>query len=149
MKINTYNDKKSFLVKNKMSVLCTNNLNHLLWLLLNPGLALRISLYKCRYILLWCVLCVWLNRQGLPGLPNEGGKGSETKKKVILIKRLYIDFWFPVFPFYLLFNQCFGSGSGRIRIIWPDPYQETLIWIRVPKNNCDKLAYKSTKIIKI
>ena len=32
-------------------------------------------------------------------------------------------------------NQCFGSGSGRIRIIGqdPDPYQETLIWIRVPK----------------
>ena len=52
--------------------------------------------------------------------------------------------------------QCFGSGSGsgRIRIIWPDPdpdpdpYQETLIWIRVPKQNRDKLAYKSTKIIK-
>ena len=31
----------------------------------------------------------------------------------------------------------------------PDPDQETLIWIRVPKKNCDKLAYKSTKIIKI
>ena len=31
----------------------------------------------------------------------------------------------------------------------PDPYQETLIWIRVPKQNRDKLAYKSTKIIKI
>ena len=47
--------------------------------------------------------------------------------------------------------QCFGSVSGRIRIIWPDPdpYQETLIWIRVPKKNRDKLAYKSTKIIKI
>ena len=32
-------------------------------------------------------------------------------------------------------KQCFGSGSGWIRIIWsdpdPDPYQETLIWIRV------------------
>jgi hypothetical protein len=29
--------------------------------------------------------------------------------------------------------QRFGYGSGRIRIIWsdPDPYQETLIWIRV------------------
>ena len=37
----------------------------------------------------------------------------------------------------------------RIRIIWPDPHQETLIWIRVPKKNRDKLAYKSTKIIKI
>ena len=45
----------------------------------------------------------------------------------------------------------------RIRIIWPDPdpdpdpdpYEETLIWIRVPKQNRDKLAYKSTKIIKI
>ena len=49
-------------------------------------------------------------------------------------------------------KQCFGSGSGRIRIIGqdsdPDPYQETLIWIRVPKKNRDKLAYKSTKIIK-
>ena len=35
-------------------------------------------------------------------------------------------------------QQCFGSGSGRIRIIWsdPDPYQETSIWIRVaPKIN--------------
>ena len=31
----------------------------------------------------------------------------------------------------------------------PDPYQESLIWIRVPKKNRDKLAYKSTKIIKI
>jgi len=30
-----------------------------------------------------------------------------------------------------------------------DPYQETLIWIRVPKKNRDKIAYKSTKIIKI
>ena len=57
--------------------------------------------------------------------------------------------------------QCFGSGSGsgsgsgRIRIIWsdpdpdPDPYQETLIWIWVPKIIRDKLAYKSTKIIKV
>ena len=27
----------------------------------------------------------------------------------------------------------------------PDPYQETLIWIRVPKKNRDKLAYKSKK----
>ena len=34
---------------------------------------------------------------------------------------------------YLSYSQRFGSGSGRIRIIWsdPDPYQETLIWIRV------------------
>ena len=31
----------------------------------------------------------------------------------------------------------------------PDPYRETLILIRVPKKNRDKLAYKSTKIIKI
>ena len=42
--------------------------------------------------------------------------------------------------------QCFGSG--RIRIIWPDPdphpHQETLTWIRLPKKNRDKLAYKST-----
>ena len=41
----------------------------------------------------------------------------------------------------------------RIRIIGQDPdpdlYQETLIWIRVPKKNPDKLAYKSTKILKI
>ena len=39
----------------------------------------------------------------------------------------------------------------RIRIIGPDPdpLQEMLIWIRVPKKNRDKLAYKSTKIIKI
>ena len=41
-------------------------------------------------------------------------------------------------------EQCFGSGSGWIRIIWPDPdpLQETLIWIRVVKKNRDKLAYK-------
>ena len=34
------------------------------------------------------------------------------------------------------FYQCFGSGSGWIRIIRPDPdpFQETLIWIRVAKN---------------
>ena len=36
-------------------------------------------------------------------------------------------------------KQCFGSGSGRILLIWsdpdPDPYQEALIWIRVaPKD---------------
>ena len=39
----------------------------------------------------------------------------------------------------------------RIRIIWPDPdpLQETLIWILVAKKNRDKLAYKSTKIIRI
>ena len=40
-------------------------------------------------------------------------------------------------------NQCFGSGSSRIRIIWsdpdPDPYQEVLIWIRVaPKDYSGK-----------
>ena len=54
---------------------------------------------------------------------------------------------------YYCIIQCFGSGSGRIRIIGqdpdPDPYQETLIWIRVPKKNRDKHAYKSTKIIEI
>ena len=47
-------------------------------------------------------------------------------------------------------KQCFGSG--RIRIISLDPdlaLQETLIWIRLPKINRDKLAYKSIKIIKI
>ena len=33
--------------------------------------------------------------------------------------------------------QCFGSGSGWIRIIWPDPdpLQEEFIWIRVVKKN--------------
>ena len=38
--------------------------------------------------------------------------------------------------------QCFGSGSGWIRIIWPDPnpLQETLIRIRVAKKNRDKLT---------
>ena len=46
-------------------------------------------------------------------------------------------------------EQCFGSGSGRIRIIGPDPLKETFIWIRVPNKDRDKLAYKSTKIIKI
>ena len=37
----------------------------------------------------------------------------------------------------MFYRQCFGSGSGRIRIILPDPdpYQEKLIWIRVPKKN--------------
>ena len=34
-------------------------------------------------------------------------------------------------------KQCFGSGSGRIRIIWSD--QEALIWIRVaPKDYSGK-----------
>ena len=44
-------------------------------------------------------------------------------------------------------EQCFGSGSGRIRIISPDldPLQETLIRIRVAK----KIVIKSTKIIRI
>ena len=30
---------------------------------------------------------------------------------------------FPVFPrpFWITFFQCCGSGSGWIRIIWPDP----------------------------
>ena len=31
----------------------------------------------------------------------------------------------------------------------PDPDQETLIWIQVPNKNRDKLAFKSTKFIKI
>ena len=46
-------------------------------------------------------------------------------------------------------NQCFGSGSGQIRIIGSDldPLQESLIWIRVPKKNRDKLAYNSTLAI--
>ena len=38
-------------------------------------------------------------------------------------------------------KQCFGSGSGRIRIIWsdPDPYQEALMWIWVaPKDYSGK-----------
>ena len=38
---------------------------------------------------------------------------------------------------------------GSVLLADPGPYQETLIWIRVPKQNRDKLAYKSTKIIKI
>ena len=52
---------------------------------------------------------------------------------------------------YNAIHQCFGSGSDWIRIIGPDPdpLQETFIWIRVPKKSLDKLAYKSTKIIKI
>ena len=37
----------------------------------------------------------------------------------------------------------------QVSVSDPDPYQETLIWIRVPKKNRDKFAYKSTKIIKI
>ena len=49
--------------------------------------------------------------------------------------------------------SCFGSGSGRIRVIWPDldpdPLQESLIRILVSKKNCDKLPLKSTKIIRI
>ena len=52
-------------------------------------------------------------------------------------------------------SQCFesGSGSGGIRIVWPDPdpIQESLdlIWILVAKENRDKLTYKSTKSIRI
>ena len=39
---------------------------------------------------------------------------------------------------FIIFVQCFGSGSGWIRTIWPDPLQETLIRIRVAKENRDK-----------
>ena len=47
-------------------------------------------------------------------------------------------------------NQCFGSGSGRIRIIWSDPYQETLIWIRVaPKINQNHGINKSKWFVNV
>ena len=40
---------------------------------------------------------------------------------------------------FYAFKQWFGSGSGRIRIIWSDPdpyqYQEALIWIRVARKD--------------
>ncbi len=48
--------------------------------------------------------------------------------------------------------QRFGSGSGRIRIIWsdPDPYQETLIWIRVaPKINQNHGINKSKWFVNV
>ena len=48
--------------------------------------------------------------------------------------------------------QRFGSGSGRIRIIWsdPDPYQETLIWIRVaPKINQNHWINKSKWFVNV
>ena len=42
-----------------------------------------------------------------------------------------------IFKVVYAYYQCFGSGSGWIRIIGPDPdldpLQETLIWIRVQK----------------
>ena len=41
-----------------------------------------------------------------------------------------------------------GAGAAKKSSV-SDPLKETLIWIRVPKKNCDKLAYKLTKIIKI
>ena len=47
------------------------------------------------------------------------------------IERIWIhNTWYVIFCYF----HCFGSGSGRIRIIGPDPdpLQETLIWIRVP-----------------
>ena len=31
--------------------------------------------------------------------------------------------WKDICIIYYYYNQCFGSGSGRIRIIWPDPHQ--------------------------
>ena len=51
---------------------------------------------------------------------------------------------------FYAFKQWFGSGSGRIRIIWSDPdpyqYQEALIWIRVaPKD----YSGKKSKFFKI
>ena len=49
-------------------------------------------------------------------------------------------------------KQCFGSGSGWIRIIWsdPDPYQETLIWIRVaPKINQNHGINKSKWFVNV
>ena len=54
---------------------------------------------------------------------------------------------FAISKTFLLKKQCFGSGSGWIRIIGPDPdpLHETLIRIRVAKNNHDNFAYKSTK----
>ena len=48
------------------------------------------------------------------------------------------------------YNQRFGSG--RIRIIWsdPDPYQETLIWIRVaPKINQNHGIKKSKWFVNV
>ena len=50
--------------------------------------------------------------------------------------------------------QCFGSGSGRIRIIWsdpdPDPYHKTLIWIRVaPKINQNHGINKSKWFVNV
>ena len=44
----------------------------------------------------------------------------------------------------ILFVFMIGSSVSD-----PVPHQETFIWIRVPKKNRNKLAYKSTKIIKI
>ena len=51
-------------------------------------------------------------------------------------------------------KQCFGSGSGRIRIIWSDPdpdqYQETFIWIRVaPKINQNHGINKSKWFVNV
>ena len=46
------------------------------------------------------------------------------------------------------YNQCFGSGSVRIRIIWPDPFQTIRIRIRVaPKTyqNHEKNSTDSPK----
>ena len=33
------------------------------------------------------------------------------------------------------FNQCFGSGSGRIRIIWPDPGMKKIVEVDYKMQN--------------
>ena len=50
-------------------------------------------------------------------------------------KKVFLPLEITITTEYIYIYQCFGSGSGSIRIIWPDPdpHQETLIWIRVPK----------------
>ena len=52
--------------------------------------------------------------------PSSGKRKTRGEKRLILLLNFSRD-------------QCFGSGSCRIRIIWPDPHQEMLIWVRVPK----------------
>ena len=64
---------------------------------------------------------------------------------IIILSNTYVQiyhcFFLPVFKY---FGSGSSSGSGWIRIIWPDPdpLKETLIWIRVVKKNRDKLVYK-------
>ena len=58
---------------------------------------------------------------------------------LLLLFKIYIYYiiYYSILRILFYFISVSGSGSGRIRFIGPDPdpLQETLIWIRVPKKS--------------